>query len=435
VKILLITHSYTPDLTPRAFRWAALAQQFASAGHEVHILCAAAVGTKPNEEVAGIVVHRVGDALLNASARVTPGAPTAGLTRTEGSWRKALRARLRKTARWIWRITYWPDYACGWILPATKKARAACETHRYDWIVSVSHPFSGHVVGWLTHKHAHGARWFVDIGDPFCLMEEPAPNNRRLFAWLNRWAEDRILSLADAISVTTESTQRLYESHFPQTRDKLHLMPPLLSLPTLPADLPRQAREVVRLVFVGTLYRQLRSPVFLLQTFAALAAAMPHSTLELHFYGAVNDCGNELAAAPDSVRSRVFVHGVVDRAAVHAAMLDADILVNIGNESASQLASKVIEYMSVGRPILNIIGSPADTSLTALSDYPATLTLVRSIAPTGTDLASLRTFIESLPQVHPDTVARVRDRYSAAHIAGLYRAALEQPHVGKEHGR
>lgn len=434
MKILLITHSYTPDLTPRAFRWAAVAQQLADKSCEVHVLCAAPAGTAPEADFAGITVHRVRDALINASTRVSPGAAPSSMPPAQGAARTALRSALRKTARWIWRGTYWPDYACGWILPASQKARALCRAHRYDWIISVSHPFSGHVVGWLTQRHAPGARWFVDIGDPFCLMKEPPPNNTRLYARLNRWVESRVLTLSDAISVTTESTRQLYESRFPQTHGKVHLMPPLLSLPPAPAAFEREKRHVVRLVFVGTLYRRLRSPMFLLRTFSALLATMPESDLELHFYGAVNDCGEELAAVPEPARSRVFVHGVVNRAAVHTAMMDADILVNIGNDSASQLASKVIEYMAVGRPILNIISSQADTSLSALSDYPATLTLVRSDAPTSTDLASLRTFIEALPQVNPDTVARVRDRYSAAHIAGLYSAALEQTHVGKEHG-
>ena len=425
MKLLLITHSYTPDLTPRAFRWAALAQQLSNAGWEVHVLCAAPAGATPEPAVAGISVHRVRDALINASARVSPGASPSRAPVVPGGPPAVHRSMLRKVARWVWRSTYWPDYACGWILPASSKARELCRAHRYDWIVSVSHPFSGHVVGWLTRRHAADARWFVDIGDPFSLMEEPSPNNRRLFSWLNRWAEARILKLADAISVTTESTKELYESHFPQTHGKVHLMPPLLSLPTAPTVTELEVSPALRMVFVGTLYRRLRSPVFLLQTFAALVDAMPDRALELHFYGAVNDCGEELAAAPESARSRVFIHGVVDRLAVHTAMLKADILVNIGNDSASQLASKVIEYMSAGKPILNIISAERDTSLAAMADYSAVFTLVRNEAPSRADMDALCSFIGSPPAVDPACVRSMRERYSATHIAALYRSILE----------
>lgn len=372
-----------------------------------------------------VTVHRVRDALINASTRVSPAA--AADTVPHNDWRTALRTRLRNSARWIWRATYWPDYACGWILPASKAARKLCQDQQYDWIVSVSHPFSGHVVGWITQKHARGARWFVDIGDPFHLMEEPSPNNRRLYAHLNRWIETRVLALADAISVTTESTQLLYAAHFPSSRGRIHLMPPLLSLPPASAATDsRLSRHVFRLVFVGTLYRRLRSPVFLLQCFSALIAAMPDRDLELHIYGAVNDCGEELAACPEPARARLFVHGVVERAVVHVAMLEADLLVNIGNDSTSQLASKVIEYMSVGKPILNIVSSESDTSLSVLADYPAMLTLTRSAAPSGADVEALRAFVGHPPLVHPTVVACVRAQYSAQHVAKLYRLVFEQ---------
>jgi len=426
VKILLITYSYTPDLTPRAFRWAALADELAQAGHEVHVLCAAELGPSPEVTVEGVQVHRVRDWLINASTRVTAGAASPGASRP-GGWRAASRSFLRKTARTIWRATHWPDYACGWILPSAKKARELCRSNQYNWIVSVSHPFSGHMVGWLIQKDAPGARWLVDIGDPFCLMEEPSPNNRRLYAWLNRWMEARVLDRADAISVTTESTRQLYEAHFSRTLGKVHLMPPLLSLPPVPAAIERTGQGVaVRLVFVGTLYRRLRSPRYLLACFAALISRMPGRAIELHFYGATNDCAEELNACPEPARSSVFVHGIVGRSEVHSAMMEADILVNIGNDSASQLASKVIEYMSMGKPILNIISAESDTSMAAMVDYPAALTLLRGETPPSTDLDALCSFIERPPSVSPTTVEAVRARYSAAHIAALYRSILEQ---------
>jgi len=427
VKILLITHSYAPDLTPRAFRWAAVAQQLAQAGHQVHVLCAAQAGSSPDEAPTGVIVHRVSDWLINASARVAAGTAASRSARTERvRTGQPLRAALRKAVRTLWRTTYWPDYACGWVVPATTKARDLCREHRYDWVVSISHPFSGHVAGWLAMPGAPGARWLVDIGDPFHLMEEPSPNNRRLYAWLNRWVESRIIRRSTAISVTTEATRALYELNFPESRGKTHLVPPLLSLPPVhEVARPAAQGDALRLVFVGTLYRRLRSPRFLLACFSGLVAAMPERRIELHFYGATNDCAEELAACPEPARSSMFVHGIVSRSAVHEAMAGADILVNIGNDSASQLASKVIEYMSVGRPILNIVSLPSDASLIALEGYSALLTLVRSETPSPEDLALLRAFVQAPPQVDPAVRDQVRARYSAAHIAGLYRSILE----------
>lgn len=424
VNILLITYSFTPDLTPRAFRWAALADQLASRGHTLHVLCAADAGAFPNMMPSGVQVHRVRDWLINASARVTPAATSKGPSRTNG-WKVAWRSRFRRLAKLIWRTTHWPDYACGWIFPAAAKARDLCRTHRFDWVISVSHPFSGHVVAWLIRKHAPGAQWFVDIGDPFCLMAEPSPNNRRLYARLNRWIESRILDRADAISVTTESTQRLYEAHFPGVCGNIHMMPPLLSLPDVAPTVQRHSGgSTIRLVFVGTLYRRLRSPRFLLECFSAVAAALPQGAIELHFYGAINDCKDELDACPVAVREAVVTHGLVGRTEVLQAMVDADVLVNIGNDSESQLASKVIEYMAVGKPILNLISLVSDTSVAALADYPAALTLSRDAGISPASMAMLRDFVLAPPIVPMAVAAAMRERYSATRISTDYEKIL-----------
>jgi glycosyltransferase involved in cell wall biosynthesis len=424
VNILIITYSFTPDLTPRAFRWAALADQLASRGHTLHVLCAANPGAVPNAIPRGVQVHRVRDWLINASARVTPSA-TSQVPSSMNGWKTAWRSRFRKLAKLIWRATHWPDYACGWIFPAAAKARDLCRSHRFDWVISVSHPFSGHMVAWLIRKYAHGAQWFVDIGDPFYLMAEPSPNNRRLYARLNLCMESRILDCADAISVTTESTQRLYEAQFPRVCGKMHMMPPLLSLPDAVSPAQRYlSNNPIRLVFVGTLYRRLRNPRFLLECFSVLAAALPQGTIELHFYGAINDCADEFDACPATVRETVVKHGLVGRAEVMQAMIDADVLVNIGNDSESQLASKVIEYMAVGKPILNLISLVDDTSVAALADYPAALTLSRDSGISSSTVERMRDFVVAPPIVPSTVSAAVRERYSAARISAEYEKIL-----------
>lgn len=390
----------------------------------MHVLCAANAGALPDKMPARVEVHRVRDWLINASARVTPAAVSQDSSNTKG-WFPNWRSSIRKLAKKIWRATHWPDYAFGWILPAAAKARALSRVHRFDWIVSVSHPFSGHVVAWLIRKHAPGAHWLVDIGDPFCLMEEPSPNNRRLYARLNRWMESRILEHADAISVTTESTQRLYEAHFPGVCGKIHMMPPLLSLPFItPASLRQPGSRPIRLAFVGTLYRRLRSPRYLLECFTAVATTLPRGAIELHFYGAINDCTDEFNACPRTVREVVLTHGLVGRAEVLQAMLNADVLVNIGNDSESQLASKVIEYMAVGKPILNLISLVNDTSVTALADYPAALTLARDSGISPASTAMMRDFLLAPPIVPAAVATAMRERYSATRISAGYEKIL-----------
>ncbi len=405
-------------------------------GHKVHVLCAAKADAKSEMAVEGVSVYRVADWLINASGRVAPSHTSQGTVKSDG-WRAAWRLLLRKCARTIWRGLHWPDYACGWIFPASAKARKLYQENQYDWVVSVSHPFSGHMVGWLMRKHMIGARWFLDIGDPFSLMDEPAPNNSRIYLALNRWMEAKVLDRADAISVTTESTQKVYEAEFPRARGKVYLIPPLLSLPDIAPPSQRVTGETLRLVYVGTLYRKLRSPNFLLACLAAFKSASQEAKIdhrvELHFYGALNDCVADLAACPQEIRDAVIVHGMVGRAEALQAMIDADILVNIGNDSETQLASKVIEYMAVGKPILNLVSHPGDRAVAALMDYPSALTLVRDEGVTSVTVAALFKFLLAPPVVPASVAVAARERYSVARITNDYEAVLNS--VDAKHGQ
>ena len=75
MKLLIVTYSYSPDLTPRAFRWSAVAAQLARRGHQVHVLCSGVSKEGISVEPDNVVqVFRVKDWLLNASARVAPDA-------------------------------------------------------------------------------------------------------------------------------------------------------------------------------------------------------------------------------------------------------------------------------------------------------------------------------------------------------------------------
>lgn len=421
MKLLLITYSYTPDLTPRAFRWSAVVGELVARGHEVHVLCASPVTERA--EAPGPVIHRVEDWLLNGSKRVTVGA-SANMVPARGAVGATVRKLVRQCVRIVWRGLYWPDHACGWVIPALRKARALDAESGFDWIISSSHPFSGHLVGLLLKKKATSAPWLVDISDPFALMKEPSPCNRLLYGWLSKWVEGRVVAGADAISVTTESTRKLYIDHFSLDARSVTVIPPLLSLPAAPARTPR-SDHMLRMVFVGTLYRRLRSPTYLLACATALKQAYPDMPLEVHFYGALNDCGHQLAAYTDIAAPFVFAHGMVDRVAVQQAMMDADVLVNIGNDSEAQLASKVVEYMAVGRPILNIISIEKDTSVAALADYPSVLTIRRTGGnPPAEIVDRLHRFLTHLPAVDARIPSLVRERYSPVNITRQYESLL-----------
>jgi len=420
MRLLIITYSYFPDLTPRAFRWKAVAEQLQMHGHEVHVLCA---GSGSDGVMDGVAVHRVPDRFLRGVTRPMPSG--VGLPRLDGcAVIGYIKKRLRQIARSLWRFFYWPDFACGWIFPVVKALRELRGKGQFDWIISSSHPFSGHLVALLGRDAQVKTRWLVDISDPYCLMHQPSPFNRLLYGWLSKWVEGRVIATADVLSMTTDSTAKIYEAAFPGCQSKTQVIGPLMSLPVTPPR-ARQPDGVLRLVYVGTLYRQLRSPTFLLACATALNQSYPYMPLEVHFYGALNDCGEQLSAYTDIAATFVFAHGMVDRVAVQQSMVDADVLVNIGNDSEAQLPSKVVEYMAVGRPILNIISIEKDTSVAALADYPSVLTIRRTGGPLPAELIDrLHRFLTNLPAVDARIPSLIRKCYSPANITRQYESLM-----------
>ena len=263
MRILVITHSYAPKVSPRAFRWSTLCEHWVKLkGAHIDVVTSTNAGSSEMEVVNGVHVHRVGSRIdsLRASAN-------------KPSW-------LRTLYRQTWKRLQWPDHAALWIKPAGVKALELCQTGKYDWLISVSHPFSGHVVGLRIKEQHPELQWLADIGDPFAFMEKPAVNNRFLFKRRNFAVEGRILNRADKVSVTTESTERLYTEHFPVTTRKIVTIPPLFKLAQVETPLKR-TDGAKRISFLGTLYKDIRSPEPLLKFISAFKTRYPDDPVEL----------------------------------------------------------------------------------------------------------------------------------------------------------
>lgn len=412
MRILIITHSYTPELTPRAFRWSVIAQSIAAQGHTVHVVCARSAQTLAHESIAGVEVHRVRDLLIRRPASLASGQPTQV-------------SLLYRLARWVygytWRKLYWPDSACGWFFPSLRLASGLIKCNRYDRLISVSHPFTGHLVGLILKRRNPKLPWLVDMGDPFCIMDDPSPNNAALYHRLNRRIDLAVLRKADAVSVTTSGTRDAYIESFPEVAKKIHVIPPMLSLPAkIVQDTVGLEDKSLRIVYVGTLYRNLRSPLPLLELFERLLSLLPNFHMELHFLGHINDCADIFKRYQHWAGSHLFVHGVVSRACAQSYMEGAHILINLGNRSSTQLPSKVIEYVAMGKPILNLASIRGDSSTSILASYPAALSVCLDNSTPIIEIQKIANFVADPPKVQVNTIQEWLSPYTERSVCQEY---------------
>ena len=387
MRFLIVVHEFPPARSPRAFRWGAIAEQLSQKGHQLDVVC----GWQPGlarEEPGPVHVVRVGSSLtatlrqkLAGRARDSQPDVESHPPRTSPSlWRLLTKAASAAYYN-LWKPLYWPDAQCSFVPPAWRAARRLIRAHRYDALITVSLPFSCHLVGLALKRRNPGLRWIVDIGDPFALLHDIPLNNHRLYGRLNLRAEAAVLRRADHVALTTRGAWEQYERTFHVSPDKVSIIPPLHSLPPASRE-PHDAwpasekSDVIRMVYCGRVYNDIRSPDYLLKLLRRLVdGASQGPSPQLHFFGNVSDCHQVFEPYRDLLGTHLFLHGEVDRATVASALQNADLLVNIGNSTSHQLPSKIVVYIGTGKPIVNLINHDGDCTLEHLTDYPAALNL------------------------------------------------------------
>lgn len=381
MRILIITFSYLPAITPRAIRWSAIARYWAKQGVDVDVVCSWAPGLQRIDNLYDVKVYRVGgSAIENIRGRLTNSnnyLDSGSELKTRGRSGFVKRAVV-STARFIhdrtWKKVYWPDYACLWYFPAFRKAKQLYEAKGYDCIISVSPPFTGHLVGLSIKKTFKNVKWLVDSGDPFCFMDLTPVNNQKIYNSLNHSIEKSVFQLSDSISVTTDKTAMRYCTLFPDIDGKIKVIPPVIDgnfrYGSFKPDSNLLQIKTI-LSFYGNLYPTIRKPDTILEVLVKLVSRYPKykDKIKFNFFGEPGFFKEQLNRFQKEY-GIVCVQGKVSRDLVAKTMAESHFLINIGNATDYQLPSKVIEYMGTGKPIINISTIKNDSSAEALKSYP-----------------------------------------------------------------
>ena len=276
--------------------------------------------------------------------------------------------------------------------------------------------------------------WIADISDPFSFLENAPVNNHHLYANLNRMIEERVVRHSTSVTVTMRSTFEAYKQYFPRVPSRFRIAPPLwLSSDRVIEPVPKLGGGSRRLVYTGTLYPKVRNPQFLLDTFRRLLQRREFSDLELHFFGQINGCQTEFRRHSNLIGSKIYLHGQVPQETIREQFKGSLALVNLGNQISYGLPSKLIEYVSSGRPILNFPPQQPDTSTEFLSDYPA----VFNVHPQQTfnsdrQFDQLVRFLQEPAQVEQHSIDRMLAAHRVDAVAEVYERALRSSWVSRQ---
>lgn len=111
-------------------------------------------------------------------------------------------------------------------------------------------------------------------------------------------------------------------------------------------------------VFVGTLWNDIRNPEYIIK----LLENIPE--LKVRFYGNL-----QTKSVLESLGKRELYYGMLKYDKVDEILKNAKYLLNISNTNSVQTPSKIFEYISYGKPIINVIKNSDDKTVELIRKY------------------------------------------------------------------
>ncbi|WP_199117572.1 glycosyltransferase [Pedobacter sp. ASV28] len=322
-KILIVSRTFYPENTPRAFRTTELAKQLSATGHEVTVITPRK-GTLHDEFEKQ---HRISIKDL--------GTPTWKQIKVSGSGIKRLMLRIQ--ARLFNLLFMYPDIQTMFLV--NKALRK--EKNTYDLLLSIAAPHPVHWgTAWANKKgNPIAKKWIADCGDPFMGGENDTFKRLFYFKYFEKWfcRKANFITVPIADSIT---------AYYPEFRHKIRVIPQGFRFEDVKIVDQVSKNKVPTFAYAGTLIPKIRDPHEFFEFIS-------HIESDYKFIVYTNN--------PDHVRKyqeqsngRIELKPFLPRLALLTELQQMDFVVNFENIGPKQSPSKLIDYAIINKPILSV---------------------------------------------------------------------------------
>lgn len=165
-------------------------------------------------------------------------------------------------------------------------------------------------------------------------------------------------------------------------------------------------KSYINCVYVGRLYNIIRKPDYLLNLFSKINK---NKKIRLVIIGSGME--DYLEKYKMEMKEQLYIYKEVSKEAAFNAMLNSDILINIGNTIPNQMPSKIIDYISTGKPLINLYKIDNCPTLEYTKDYELALDIKE-----GKDLSE--GFIESIEEF---CIKNKGNKMNFENLRGIYK--------------
>lgn len=125
------------------------------------------------------------------------------------------------------------------------------------------------------------------------------------------------------------------------------------------------SRDKIKMIYAGKFYPGFRDPKILIDLFCEIVS---NKKYEVSVY-TTNDFISYLNNAEDN-KGEILAHTYVKEQELNDYIADSDILLSIGNRKSNMFPSKIVTYVSYGKPIIHIYQDEKDPVISYLEAYP-----------------------------------------------------------------
>ena len=321
-KILIVSRSFYPDISPRSHRATELAKEFARQGHVVTVLT-----PKKAEHINIVKTHR-----LTFKDLGKPLFSDININRKNKFASLFFRA-LRRGLNFLFD---YPNIGLMFQVADNLKKETG-----YDLLISIAapHPVHWGVAKVWNKKDKIAKIWVADCGDPY--MGASLDTFKKLFYF--KYLEKSFCKKTDFITIPFESAKKGYYTEF---QYKIKVIPQGFDFNEINVKNVYQPNEIPTFVYAGSIIpnRMDTRPFidFLLETgkdFKFIIYTKNLNLIEPYLKRAIG---------------KIELHSYIPRNQLLPELAKADFLLYINVKTAVHLPSKIIDYYLAGRPILSI---------------------------------------------------------------------------------
>jgi hypothetical protein len=244
----------------------------------------------------------------------------------------------------------WPSPGKWFIYKAVRKLKKINLSAAIDCIITVSMPYEAHLAGYKYKKYKKNVKWITYTLDSFVYN----PTLQKHFVLkgfrnvINTASEEKIFRNADA-NFLPFSLKDTVNSSGEENKHKFHWISfPLITEYKQETTTDYFEKDTINVVYAGSFYKDIRNPEYCLRLFSLIDNS--HIVLHLFHRGECGDIINHF-----SMKSRnIISHGNLPVEKIYEVEKQANILLNVGNTIGLFFPSKLLEYISFGKPIINV---------------------------------------------------------------------------------